>query len=252
MKKPLLIFDLDETLINSMEARDRIFTTLAEKYAPNLSFRELHDAFRTVAKREMEEVPNFDSVRSLGFGPFDFFYSDLIELPFPKEDICKFRERAVRALGEVCGIDLSDWIEFSETFQSLRTRLHTPVEGAKEVLSSLGDYRKVVLTNGFTELQREKHLLFGFEKHFEAFFASEMAGTGKPNPACFEYVLAETGVEPENAVMIGDNPKTDILGAIRTGIRPIYFNRYEKELPDDLRAEEITSLKDLPTLLEKK
>lgn len=251
MNKPLLIFDLDETLINSMDARDRIFTSLAEKYAPKLSFRELHDAFRAVAKREMEHIPNFDSVRELGFGPFDFFYSDIKELPFSSDDICKFRERTVKALGDTCNIDLSDWIEFSESFQSLRTRLHTPVEGAEEVLSSLGDYRKVVLTNGFTELQRKKHLLFGLEKHFEAFFASEMAGIGKPNPVCFQYVLEKMGVAPENAVMIGDNPRTDILGAVHTGIRPIFFNRHEKELPADLHAEEITSLKDLPTLLEK-
>lgn len=251
MNKPLLIFDLDETLINSLDAMRRIFTAMAEKYAPSLTFRELHDNFRALAMREMENVPNFDSVRKLGFGPFDFFYSDLEELPFPNEDIREFRERTVHALSEECHLDIRDWIEFSDTFQSLRTRLHTPVDGADKTLSSLGEYRKVVLTNGFTELQREKHCLFGLEKHFDAFFASEMAGVGKPNSLCFQYVLEHTGVEPKDAVMIGDNLKTDILGAVNSGIRAVFFNRYEKVLPPELPAEEITSLRELPALLEK-
>ena len=44
---------------------------------------------------------------------------------------------------------------------------------------------------------------------------------GKPSRTIFDIALARFGGEPGNAVMIGDNPKTDGLGAKGVGIVPI-------------------------------
>ncbi len=41
---------------------------------------------------------------------------------------------------------------------------------------------------------------------------------GKPSPALFERALAVSGVRPQDAIMIGDNPITDGEGAQRLGI----------------------------------
>lgn len=41
---------------------------------------------------------------------------------------------------------------------------------------------------------------------------------GKPSPAMFDAVLAQAGVEPAYAVMIGDNPTTDGAGATAAGL----------------------------------
>lgn len=44
---------------------------------------------------------------------------------------------------------------------------------------------------------------------------------GKPSPFLFEFALSRANVMPEKALMIGDNPLTDIAGAERCGIPSI-------------------------------
>lgn len=44
---------------------------------------------------------------------------------------------------------------------------------------------------------------------------------GKPEPAMFATILEEAGVVPEEALVIGDNPDSDIAGAHRSGIESI-------------------------------
>jgi 4-nitrophenyl phosphatase len=44
---------------------------------------------------------------------------------------------------------------------------------------------------------------------------------GKPAPAMFEAILESTGVAPGEAVVVGDNPAADVVGARRAGIAAI-------------------------------
>jgi 4-nitrophenyl phosphatase len=44
---------------------------------------------------------------------------------------------------------------------------------------------------------------------------------GKPEPAMFAAILEAAGVEPAEALVIGDNPDSDIAGAHRSGIRSV-------------------------------
>lgn len=41
---------------------------------------------------------------------------------------------------------------------------------------------------------------------------------GKPGPAMFSEILETAGIEPESAIVVGDNPDADIVAASRTGI----------------------------------
>jgi 4-nitrophenyl phosphatase len=44
---------------------------------------------------------------------------------------------------------------------------------------------------------------------------------GKPEPAMFVAILEATGVAPDETVVVGDNPASDIVGARRAGCRSI-------------------------------
>jgi 4-nitrophenyl phosphatase len=44
---------------------------------------------------------------------------------------------------------------------------------------------------------------------------------GKPSPLMFDHALKLAGVTPDEAIMIGDNPETDVAGAERMGIPAI-------------------------------
>jgi putative hydrolase of the HAD superfamily len=60
---------------------------------------------------------------------------------------------------------------------------------------------------------------------FETVVTYEDTGEYKPSPAPFRKVLEVMGVGPDEALMIGDWPERDIVGAAKIGIRTV-FARY--------------------------
>ncbi len=54
------------------------------------------------------------------------------------------------------------------------------------------------------------------------------AGCDKTNPKMYKKTLEILKVEPQEAVMIGDNPPIDIILPKRLGIKGILLNREEK------------------------
>lgn len=61
-------------------------------------------------------------------------------------------------------------------------------------------------------------------RYFRSVVCSEEAGANKPSPVIFEYALRAAGVAAGAAVMIGDDPQADILGASNAGIDAVWFN----------------------------
>ncbi len=60
---------------------------------------------------------------------------------------------------------------------------------------------------------------------FDLVLAFEDTGEHKPSPVPFRTVLNKLGVEPEEALMVGDWPERDIAGASELGIKTV-FARY--------------------------
>ncbi len=99
------------------------------------------------------------------------------------------------------------------------------IDGADLILDYLvKKYELSIITNGFNDVQSVKLEACGLAKYFDKVFTSESAGFKKPSPEIFDHALGEVGFSKEECLMIGDNPKTDILGAENAGITPIFFN----------------------------
>jgi len=49
-------------------------------------------------------------------------------------------------------------------------------------------------------------------------------GWRKPHPAPFLCALKKLAIEPSDAVFVGDDPRWDVEGALRAGIRPILIS----------------------------
>jgi len=60
---------------------------------------------------------------------------------------------------------------------------------------------------------------------FDVALAFEDTGEHKPSPVPFKAVLDELGLKPEEALMIGDWPERDIVGASELGMKTV-FARY--------------------------
>jgi len=83
---------------------------------------------------------------------------------------------------------------------------------------------KFIGTNADTTLPTERGLTHGNG----AILAAIMAATGitptiigKPEPIIYQQALSLLGIDPAQTVAIGDRLETDILGAVRTGIRSL-------------------------------
>jgi 2-haloalkanoic acid dehalogenase type II len=84
--------------------------------------------------------------------------------------------------------------------------------------------------------------------NFDAAVCSEDLGCYKPHRSAFLAACDALGVEPSEALYVGDTPRTDIEGSRRAGLQSIWINRRSIAWPDDLDPPDltITSLIDLP------
>ncbi|RED93621.1 YjjG family noncanonical pyrimidine nucleotidase [Marinoscillum furvescens] len=140
-----------------------------------------------------------------------------------KEEI---RERRFRQVLLACGAEdhsLAD--EMTRYFGFNCPRQPGVMEDAAMILEYLTKkYQLSIITNGFNDVQGVKLSACGLDKFFEHVFTSDTIGARKPSAEIFEHAMDTVGTTCGQALMIGDNPKTDILGAQNAGITPLLFN----------------------------
>lgn len=114
----------------------------------------------------------------------------------------------------------SRYLQFMPGFTNL-------VEGALETLDYLRSegYHLHIITNGLSEVQRQKVKNSGLAPYFEWITASEDIHVPKPDKRIFQYALMNCNARKNKSLMIGDNWETDIIGAMQTGIDYIFFVR---------------------------
>jgi len=103
-----------------------------------------------------------------------------------------------------------------------------------------------LVSNGFK--QDLDHVLgeLGLEKWFDAIVCIDSCNCAKPDKQIFLYALDKLGVEPNEAVFVGDSVEQDYDGALGVGIRPYLVDR-ERKHPSNYNK--IASLTELLTLV---
>ncbi|MCY4663314.1 MAG: HAD family hydrolase [Acidimicrobiaceae bacterium] len=91
-----------------------------------------------------------------------------------------------------------------------------------------------IVTNGPSGMQRHKCQALGLDRIAPFIIISEEVGYAKPDPRIFRDALDATGLgQPERVMFVGDNPRTDIDGARRAGMRTAWIRR-GRQFPADL------------------
>ncbi|PCR89350.1 HAD family hydrolase [Natrinema ejinorense] len=94
--------------------------------------------------------------------------------------------------------------------------------GIESMLAALREeYRVGLLTNGPVRAQRDKLETLGWEGTFDAALVTGELEAGKPDPRAFEAIAAELGVDPADAVYVGDEVEADVRGATDAGMAAI-------------------------------
>lgn len=106
-------------------------------------------------------------------------------------------------------------------------------EGVHEILATLRQrFRLAIITNGSSDLQRRKLTHFDLEHRVDWIVVSGELGIDKPDPAIFEHTLNLAGVEAPRAAHVGDSLTSDIAGAGRSGLLPIWVEtRFPRDHP---------------------
>ena len=79
--------------------------------------------------------------------------------------------------------------------------------------------RIAVVTDLTAEIQLKKIIKLGISKYINFIITSEEAGKDKPDPKIFRDALKKLNCSPQDAIMIGDDAKKDIISAKKLGIR---------------------------------
>ena len=84
-----------------------------------------------------------------------------------------------------------------------------------------------MITNGHGQMQRRKIEITGLHQFMNNIFVAQETGFSKPSPEIYQFALQAAEVEPGEALMVGDHPEKDILGAKALGIRTAWMRRHD-------------------------
>jgi phosphoglycolate phosphatase len=178
MKYPILIFDLDGTLVDSYQA----LTTAVNAARASAGLEPL--ALESVRELTGEGV---DLLLSRSFG----------DAEFPES----FRQRFEESYDEVCTIE---------------SRVLEDVAATVDSLSDAG-CRMGVCTNKPTRFSKKILDYLGIGRYFAVVAGPDVAGARKPDPHHVLWVLKELGASAETALFVGDMP-IDVLAAREAGV----------------------------------
>jgi putative hydrolase of the HAD superfamily len=123
---------------------------------------------------------------------------------------------------------------------SILFRLYEDVLPCLEQLDDLG-VRCAVVSNWDYSLHRVLDML-GVQSRFEVVLASLEEGVEKPDPRLFHIALDQMGVDPADALHVGDLPEDDFAGATAAGMRAVLIDRNRTQSGEGV----IRTLTDLP------
>lgn len=122
--------------------------------------------------------------------------------------------------------------------------------GAIETLTELKrqQYRMHIITNGFHEVQHVKLETSGLKSFFDVVLSSESIGFTKPHREIFQEAQRLTNCQPQHAIMIGDDFKADIIGALNANWTAIHFDP-EIKFKKERNVPRVRSLNELPEVI---
>jgi phosphoserine phosphatase len=247
-----LIFDLDDTLVVEKASAAAAFRATCELAAErhDLDPQALHATVRDTC-RELwyHHCPARAYVVQIGISSWEALWSrfegDNEHLAVLRAWASDYRRNSWHHALQAHGVDDIDLArELAETFPTHRRGRHVVYDDVHPALEQLGQtYRLALLTNGASDLQREKIAGAGIAPYFEEILVAGDIGVAKPHRRLFETMLARLGIKPSEAVMLGDSQRKDIQGAQALGMKAIWVNRANApRRPDVIPNLEVTTL----------
>jgi putative hydrolase of the HAD superfamily len=246
-----IFFDLDDTLLWDQKSVKEAFVATCqlakEKYGINPDeFEELYSTYET-----------YEFTQMIGINPFEGLWGNFLDdednFKKMKEIVPTYRKESWTRGLKAFGIDDADFgAKLAEEFPAQRRKKPFVYDESFNVLDELkGSYRLLLLTNGSPDLQNTKlEITPELVPYFEQIIISGAFGRGKPDASIFEHALEKMNLSKDEAIMVGDNLMTDILGASRIGMKSVWINRHDKQRNEVIPDFEIKHLEELYGILD--
>ena len=230
-----IIFDLDDTLINSN--RRQAWHQTVRGFAQRLQGRDADTVATAIADTAEEFWADPECNRKWG-------------LRIPEGRLVLLKKAFLSV-----GLNDADLMEdLTSAFVASRETTLALFPGAREALEQLAEQsvRLAMLTNGDSDTQRKKIERFNLAKYFEYIQVQGEFGVGKPDVAAFQNVMDMLELSAEEIWMVGDNLELDMAAAQRIGIWSIWHDHAGNGLPANhaVRPDHvISSIPEVPALL---
>lgn len=200
MKYEMLLFDLDDTLLdfeaNERESLEKLFTDNGFTFN-----KEIFDTYHRINK----ELWN-------GYEKGTLDLNEVLNTRFSK---------TLHQLGQTV-----DGVLWEMQYRTLLGQGYQLMEGAYDLCQQLSkSHRLFIITNGVTETQLNRLRLSRLHPFFENIFTSQELGYQKPAKEFFDYVKEHIKeFKADKALVIGDSLSSDIKGGYLAGIDTCWIN----------------------------
>lgn len=188
-----VIFDFDGTLSNRRKNAYDLFDVELRKYFPNMNDIEYEAMLQDFLTDDCNGTIKVD----------------YRVIPF----MAKYKELP------------SDFLEqFKPVYYDIMWKYVALRDDTIETLKALqGKYKLAVLSNGDSKSQHDKITNCHIDEYFDEVVVSGDIGINKPDKRIFEIMAEKLNVKPEECVFVGDVFSSDILGAIRANMIPVWI-----------------------------
>ena len=247
-----LLIDLDDTLIVEKAAAHASFLETISELESIPDKEQFVKSIRQEARKLWYTFPTIDYCKKIGISSWEGLWAEftgddpnLKKLAELRDDYRFNAWNNALIASRIRNRDLA--LKLGADFARIRNGKHALFPDVLPFLKYVTDkYTLVMVTNGAPDIQWKKILGGKLDKLFRAILISGELGTGKPDPPIFREALLRADCKPENALMIGDSPTSDIGGAKSMGIQSVWMRRNsEKEPLSELQPDYIVQDFDL-------
>ena len=191
-----VLFDMDNTLLKTQELYEDAHVALAQFVA----------RFKPVPESETLAVVR--RIETGLFATFGYAASGLNQA---------FENALVELVPEASAADIAAVRAIADTVYQRQAELKP---GAVEAIAQLAPQARLILvTAGEEWVQQWRLSSVPFADKFEEIYI-----VPEKDVALYRAILAKAGIEPEEAIMVGDSLRSDILPAIEAGMGAIYIS----------------------------
>ena len=226
------MFDWAYTLVDLVREDDRV------------AFLELMNFF----KKKDVKLPEFELI----FSEYQDLFYGLIKESRQTHREANF-ETVLRYLFFKHGIEIekrSSWKDILTVYYKVIhgvRRVYPDVMGTLKYFKESGVPMGIISNTTNPQFIKEEELCrTGLSTYFEFAIFSSSTPYRKPHPSIFNAAISRMNLDAENILFVGDDLKTDVMGAQSVGMQTAWLNRDLSELVENITPHyQITSLSEL-------